>query len=223
MGVASEDVMLDTGAPDAAPDADRRESDGSFRLLYAGVLERRKGLELALRAFSQFIQNSTSNIQNSSSLILLGNGPDRERLQKLAQTLGISDHVEFRGRVPHEEMTRHFREADAFLFTSVRDASGGVNLEAMSHGLPIICIAHQGVGDITDDSCALRVPPGEIGETISGLAAAMRQLAEDADLRSRMGENARRRAQEHLSWDEKFERMMGIYERVGSGAVNLQF
>jgi glycosyltransferase involved in cell wall biosynthesis len=215
MGVPCGEVMLDTGAPDRAPHADRRDADGVFRLLYAGVLERRKGLELALRAFSQFIQNSTSNIQNSSSLILLGDGPDRERLQKLAQTLGIADHVDFRGRVPHEEMTRHFREADAFLFTSVRDASGGVNLEAMSHGLPVICIAHQGVGDITDDSCALRVPPGGIGETISGLAAAMTRLADDPALRRALGNKARERALEAFSWEEKFVRMMGVYERVG--------
>jgi glycosyltransferase involved in cell wall biosynthesis len=111
-------------------------------------------------------------------------------------------------------MPCHFRGSDAFIFTSVRDASGGVNLEAMSHGLPIICIAHQGVGDITDGTCAIGIPPGPIPETIDKLAAAMQQMADDPALRGRMAENARHRAKMCFSWEDKFKGMMGIYESV---------
>jgi glycosyltransferase involved in cell wall biosynthesis len=188
------------------------------------VLERRKGLELALRAFARFIQNSKFKIQNHAppNLTLLGKGPDRERLKTLAHSLGISEHVHFPGSVPQSEVARHFAEADAFLFTSVRDASGGVNLEAMSSGLPIICIAHQGVGDITDDTCAIRIAPGTIEETIEALAMGIQRMANDPVLRKELGENARRRAQEKFSWDEKFERMMKIYQTVARGDASHQ-
>jgi glycosyltransferase involved in cell wall biosynthesis len=225
MGVSCEDVMLDTGAPSECADINRStKPSGSCNFLYAGVLERRKGLELALRAFASFIQNSKLKIQNQvpPTLTLLGKGPDRERLETLARSLGISEHVHFPGAVPQSEVARHFGEADVFLFTSVRDASGGVNLEAMASGLPILCIAHQGVGDISDDTCAIRIPPGTINETIASLVDGMQRMASDSNLRIELGANARRRAQEKFSWDEKFERMMKIYHSVVHGDSNLQ-
>jgi glycosyltransferase involved in cell wall biosynthesis len=217
MGVSCGEVMLDTGSPSECSDIDRttKPSD-SCKFLYAGVLERRKGLELALRAFARFIQNSKLKIQNQllPTLTLLGKGPDRERLETLARSLGISEYVHFPGAVPQSEVAHHFAEADVFLFTSVRDASGGVNLEAMASGLPILCIAHQGVGDITDNNCAIRIPPGTIEETIASLANGMQLMANDPNLRIELGANARRRALVKFSWDEKFERMMKIYQSV---------
>jgi glycosyltransferase involved in cell wall biosynthesis len=216
-GVTCQPVMLDTGAPESQPTTHNPQPTtgaAACRFLYAGVLERRKGLELALRAFSSFIQHSKSNIQHSSSLTLLGSGPDRERLQALARDLGIADHVHFPGAVPQADVARHFAEADVFVFTSVRDTSGGVNLEAMASGLPILCIAHQGVGDITDDTCAIRVPPGPISETISALADGMIRLARDPALRSQLGQSARIRAVEEFSWQEKFDRMVEVYREV---------
>jgi glycosyltransferase involved in cell wall biosynthesis len=225
MGLSCGEVMLDTGAPTDCPAITRPpKPSGHCDFLYAGVLERRKGLELALRAFAHFIQNSKFKIQNHAppTLTLLGKGPDRDRLKTLAHSLGISEHVHFPGSVPQSEVARHFTEADAFLFTSVRDASGGVNLEAMSSGLPIICIAHQGVGDITDDTCAIRIPPGTIEETIASLANSMQRMANDPNLRIELGANARRRAQEKFSWDEKFERMMKIYQTAARGVANHQ-
>jgi glycosyltransferase involved in cell wall biosynthesis len=240
MGIRCQPVMLDTGAPDSPELFERPlKPSGHCNFLYAGVLERRKGLELALRAFAKFIrgqeaedrgqrsevgdqrtesapQPTTNNPQPTTRihLTLLDSGPDRERLQLLAHELGIADHVEFPGVVPQTEVARHFAEADVFVFTSVRDTSGGVNLEAMASGLPILCIAHQGVGDITDDTCAIRVSPGPFPETIDALAQGMQVLAADPDLRIRLGENARRRALDDFSWEKKFERMVRIYEAV---------
>lgn len=211
-GIATLDVMLDTGAPDAAPLAARTMKNAACRFLYAGVLERRKGLELALRAFAKALEGEAApNIRFG----ILGTGPDRRRLEGLAAALGIANRVDFMGVVPQAEVARHFAEADVFLFTSVRDASGGVNLEAMAAGLPILCLAHQGVADITDESCAIRVPPAAIGETILGLAVGMERLAKDPTLRQRLGENARTRAVEAFSWEEKFVRMVGFYQTVG--------
>ncbi len=211
-GVGCEPVMLDTGAPDSAIPAMRSEASGACRFLYAGVLERRKGLELALRAFEKASEGEAAP---SMRFGILGNGPDRRRLECLAVALGIADRVDFLGAVPQSEVARHFAEADVFVFTSVRDASAGVNLEAMAAGLPILCLAHQGVADITDESCAIRIPPGSVPDTIEALAAGMRRLATEPEMRRDLGEAARLRARDHFSWDAKFVRMVRIYESVG--------
>ena len=86
----------------------------------------------------------------------------------------------------------------------------------MAAGLPVLCLAHQGVADITDESCAIRVPLGKIRETINRLATAMERLANDPALRRRLGENAQMRAIKAFSWDEKFLRMVEIYESARS-------
>jgi glycosyltransferase involved in cell wall biosynthesis len=206
-GIAPREIMLDTGAPENPIPMKRSCEADSIRLVYAGQLERRKGLELSLRALAE-----VSAAGNSAwSLTLFGNGPDRGRLEAMAESLGIRDRVKFTGAVPRHEVICHLAEADAFLFTSVRDTSGGVNLEAMACGLPLICIAHQGVGDITDDFCAERISPGPISETIQNLADAIRRMADDPARRQKMGAAAAQRARENFSWNEKFDRMIAIY------------
>jgi glycosyltransferase involved in cell wall biosynthesis len=199
--------MLDTGTPEGTVIIERTSKPSSIHLIYAGQLERRKGLEIALRALAKVLAESSINWKFS----ILGNGPDKDRLISLVRQLNISEHVIFLGTVPRSQVSQHLSEADAFLFTSVRDTSGGVNLEAMASGLPIICIAHQGVGDITNDSCALRIPPNKIQATISAVADAIQNLAVDPDLRIQMGLAARQCAVESFSWQEKFIRMIAIY------------
>jgi len=98
--------------------------------------------------------------------------------------------------------------------TSIRDTSAGVNLEAMAHGLPIICIAHQGVADITDEACAERIEPGTIEMTVQALADSIIRLAENPTRRQQMGIAAATRAKTKFSWDEKFDRMVKVYENV---------
>lgn len=215
MNVPTCEVMLDTGAPErdgraaVEPMPAALSGNGDCVFLYAGVIERRKGLELVLRAFAEFRQNSA---EVGARLILLGKGPDLPRLRKLSNSLGIADQIEFPGAVPHDQVASHFQRADVFIFASVRDASGGVNLEAMASGLPVICIAHQGVGDITDASCAERIDPGPISATIRDFADAIDRCARNRDRTRTMGTAAYRRAQGSFSWTAKFDTMLKHYE-----------
>jgi glycosyltransferase involved in cell wall biosynthesis len=81
----------------------------------------------------------------------------------------------------------------------------------MASGLPVVCLSHQGVRDITDDSCADRIDPGSVPETISRLSDAIVRQCKDPVRRRMMGEFARRRAETAFSWSDKFERMLGYY------------
>jgi glycosyltransferase involved in cell wall biosynthesis len=203
-------TLLDTGAPKAPIATAAGSPDGVFRMMYAGQLERRKGLELSLRALSRVSSSSTSPWE----FHVFGKGPDMARLQGMAQEMKIAERVKFQGAVPQSELMNRFGTMDAFLFTSIRDTSAGVNLEAMAHGLPIICIAHQGVADITDDACAERVEPGTIDYTLQALADSITSMAADPARRQRMGIAAAMRANTTFSWDEKFDRMVQVYEKA---------
>lgn len=208
-GVRTENIILDTGAPDLEQASTGISPDNTVGFMYAGQLERRKGLELSLKALAHARKAGL----NPWRFDIFGNGPDRRRLEKLARNLEIADHVFFHGAVPQSELHKRFQEADAFLFTSVRDTSGGVNLEAMAHGLPVICIAHQGVGDVTDDTCAERVAPGPIADTIDALSSAIRRLASDPAKMKSMGLAAATRAA-GFSWSGKFDAMCMHYQNA---------
>jgi glycosyltransferase involved in cell wall biosynthesis len=211
-GIGVREVMLDTGAPEipGGPTPAREDDNDCCRFIFAGRLERRKGMELSLRAFAKAAEDE----HFKGTFRILGEGPDRERLEAMAAELRLDGRVEFAGSMAQAEVLREFQAADVFLFSSVRDTSAGVNLEAMACGLPVVCLAHQGVADITTDCCALRVLPGTIEETVDGLAHAIQRIAADQDLRKNLGQEAKRRAAEDFSWDAKFERMVGIYETV---------
>ena len=205
-----QETMLDTGAPDTPITTAPVSPDGVFRMMYAGQLERRKGLELSLRALAR----ASTSSDLPWEFHIFGKGPDMARLQGMAQELKIAERVKFHGAVPQSELMNRFGQMDAFLFTSIRDTSAGVNLEAMAHRLPIICIAHQGVGDITDDACAERVEPGTIDVTVKALADSIIRMAENPTRRQQMGVAAAKRANNAFSWDEKFDRMVQVYEKA---------
>jgi glycosyltransferase involved in cell wall biosynthesis len=203
-------VMLETGIlrealVGARPAADPAES-GPLRLLWLGNLIPRKAPVLALRALARALA-----LRPDLELVIAGAGPEEGRLRELAGELGIAARLTFAGRVPKAEVTALMDRADAFLFTSVRDTSGNVVLEAMSRGLPVIAIHHQGVREICDGTCALLVEPGTIEETVDGLSRAILTLAANPPLRQTLGAAGLRRVAEQLTWDRFRERMLDFY------------
>ncbi len=175
--------------------------------LWVGSLEPRKGLELGLRALAR-----VPNI----CLEIVGSGDERDYLEKLAEGLRVTDRVMWRGRLSHEEILPAMARSDLFLFTSVRDTSGNVVLEAMSSGLPVVAINHQGVADILNADCGILVTPGTIEQTVDGLAQAMEILSRDAPLRETLGSNGRTRLAEQFSWTKNRDAMNAVYEAVVS-------
>ena len=120
------------------------------------------------------------------------------------------------GCLPFEEALRQYDWANALAFTSLRDTSGNVVLEALAHGLPVICLDHQGVRDIVTPECGIKVPVTRPREVIDGLTGALTTLARDPALRERLGRGALERAREYL-WSRQGERMADVYRQVLNG------
>ncbi len=110
-------------------------------------------------------------------LRILGEGPLRDRWQRMAQRTGVAAHTTWLGRLPYREALRKYAWADVFAFTSLRDTSGNVVLEALAAGVPVVCLDHQGMHDIVTDECGIKVPLGTPGEVIAGLSESIARLA----------------------------------------------
>ncbi len=112
--------------------------DGHLMLLSVGRLEPEKGFDRLLTAFAALALKE-------ATLVIAGDGILRDRLEVLAVTLGVADHVRFAGTVPHHELWRYYVDADVFLLFSRSESLGMVPLEAMYVGTPCIVSRAEGL------------------------------------------------------------------------------
>jgi len=117
----------------AALPARRAPHDGPRRAIFAGRLLPWKGLSLAIAALAR-------PTAAEWSLVVLGDGPDAARNQRLAESLGVAQRVEFRGFVARTEVLERLAEADALLLPTLHDAGPWVVAEAVSIGCPAVCL-----------------------------------------------------------------------------------
>lgn len=179
--------------------------DGTLNILFVGRLEERKGLMYLLRAYHRLRKRHVD-----ARLIVVGDGPQRRQYRAYVATRRIRD-VEFMGRVSDEDKARYFASADIFAAPSTGQESFGiVLLEAMAAGVPIVASDIHGYKNVVQRSVdGLLVEP----RNHTAFAAALYRLAQDAELRHRMGEAGRVKAPDY-SWDRVTERVVAYYREV---------
>ena len=119
--------------------------------------------------------------------VVVGGGRERERLERRAETHGVSERVEFTGAVPHERVFDYLWHADVFALPSRPEAFGIVYIEAMACGIPVVGCAGQGPEDFVDDGeTGLLVDPNT-----EAVTDAIEELLTDPERRRSMGERAR--------------------------------
>jgi glycogen synthase len=180
------DVGLFSPAP---PDSTASASPPPLRLLIVGRLVRQKGVDVILDAMAR--------TPAASTLRVVGDGPERPALERQTAALGLSDRVAFDGWLPRARLPDAYRAADVFVFPSRDEGMPNVVLEAMASALPVIGTPIPGTRDlVADGENGLMIPP----DAPDALDHALRRLADAPDLRRRMGEAGRRRAENLFSW-----------------------
>lgn len=143
-------------------------------------------------------------------LVIVGDGPERDRLESLTHQLGIGDRVHFSGQISRAQVVTHLRACDLFVLNSRYEGLPHVVLEAMAAGLPVVATAVGGTPELIENGLSgLLVSPGDT----AGLRDALVRLLLDERLRRRMVENARIRLAE-FSATKMIEQTVGILEQV---------
>ena len=129
------------------------------------------------------------------SLVLVGDGDDRPRLEQLARDLGVSEHAHFLFGLTPEQLFACYANCDVFALPSRGEGFGLVFLEAMAHAKPVIGGAHGGIPDIVEDGVTgLLVPHGDVER----LAQALESLFNDPGRAREMGARGRERSGEDI-------------------------
>jgi glycosyltransferase involved in cell wall biosynthesis len=149
-------------------------------LAFAGRLTAQKDLEVALAAIA-----SLPGVR----LAVLGDGPERGRLERRAAELGLDGRVRFLGGGGRNDVLTLFRAADAVVLSSSWENFPHTVVEALAVGTPVVATAVGGVPEVVrDGENGLLVPPRDAG----ALAAALRRLVDEPDLRGKLAAAAAR-------------------------------
>lgn len=182
-----------------------------FIIVTAGRLHRLKGFSLLIRSFKAFIDKA-----NVSDVVLeiIGDGEERENLERLVSRLKIGDKVIFTGWASREDVLKKFKEASIFSFLSFRDGGGFVVIEAMAAGCPCVVLDSGGPGFHVKPEWGFLIKPSIPEKVVEETANAFWKLYSDANLRFRLGRNARKRVEDYYLWSKLAQRMYGIYKEV---------
>jgi glycosyltransferase involved in cell wall biosynthesis len=180
---------------------------GPFRVISIGRLVHWKGFHLGVRAFAELRRRFPG-----SEYWLIGDGPERGRLQELARRLGVADSLTFWGAIPRREVMEKLSNCDVLIHPSLHDSGGCVCLEAMAAGRPVVCLDLGGLSLQVTEKTGIKVKASTPDEAVSDLAKGVLLLAQDPELRARMGRASRQRVKEHFAWDTKGDFISGTYE-----------
>jgi len=194
---------LDAAETAARAEEIRSQSGGPI-VLFVGRLVPYKGVDVLLDAMRSI----------SAALVLVGDGPLRQELQRKAESAGIADRVRFAGEVTAEELAALYRACELVVLPSVtrQEAFGVVQIEAMARGKPVVSTrVGTGVDWVNlDGETGLVVPPGDA----AALGAAIDRLLRDPVERQTMGAAGQERARSVFAVDGMVNSILSLYHDV---------
>ncbi len=176
------------------------EPKGIFTILYVGQLYEAKGVDVLLDAV-RLLRNSDVQLK------IVGHGRKEDQLKELARNLGVSEKVEFLGKIENEDLPEIYRNAHLFVHPGIWEEPFGRSiLEAMASGLPVIT-SDVGAPPELIHGCGLTFTAGRADE----LADAISIIFDDVELRKKLGITARNKALKEYSVDSIVERIENVY------------
>lgn len=174
-------------------------------IIHVGRLSREKCADDVLRAFVPLAQRDAD-----LRLVIVGDGPDRKRLEKISRSLKIHSQVIFTGFIAHPDLMSSglLGMADLFVTASPMEAQGMVIVEAMAFGLPIVAVAEGAVPEVVG-SAGILVKAGDH----AGLTAAMSKVLASRSLHAKLAMAAKKRSREY-SPTYLTKKLLALYARA---------
>ncbi len=182
---------------------------GRRAIICLGRLEPQKGLDWLLEGAPRWLGELPGH-----DLLLVGNGPQRARLERQASDLGISPRVHFAGWVA--DIPGVLRASDLLVLPSRWEGMPNVLLEAMAGGLPVVARAVEGVNEVLGET-GLREPQAISQDDAQGFSSAIVTIISQPELGARLGAENQRRVAENFRWEKTIEQYAGLYRGLAHG------
>lgn len=198
--------VIPNGIPEPTGEASRdaRDQTDGPTLLCVGRLIRKKNVQLLIEAVAQ-LRGSFPRFR----LLVAGEGPMRESLERQVATLGLEGAVKFLGFV--DDVASLLRQCDCFVLPSATEGMPISVLEAMSHGVPIVATRVGSIPAIArEEKEAVLVAPGDV----AALATALERVLRNSELRRSLGDSARDRFVTEFTAARMAERYHHLYDSI---------
>ncbi len=182
-------------------------SNNSLKLLWVGKIQGLKGLPIALKT----IKTLKGNIPVKMTIV--GDGPDDSACRQLAEDIGVNEMVTFLGKRPNKEVKNLMKIHDLLFFTSLKEGTPHVILEALSNGLPVLCHDACGHGDIINDFIGIKIPMKSYQKSIELFSKQIEFLFNHQNMLYEFSKNSKQMA-EINSWKNKAKKLIEIYNDV---------
>ncbi len=158
--------------------------------------------DLLLKAVAELIRR---NRRIHVKILLLGDGPEKAKLEAMATSLGIRKHLIFEGAV--KNVTSYLCNSDIGVLCSDREGLSNAIMEYMACGLPVVATSVGGNLELIDETTGILVAPGDH----MAFADALEQLVTKPQLRKKMGEAGKRKIEENFSWEKTIDELQNYY------------
>lgn len=182
----------------------KKGSANTEAILYVGPITAHHGCEDLIKAFALI-----KPLRKNLSLKLIGEGPDRERLQNFVEEIELTDRIKFLSRTHND--ARHYAQASIFAIPNHTEGMSLPLIQAMRHARPIVAVGGSNVTEcIKDSDSALFVKPRSVYQ----MSMAMKQVLFDKTLAHKLGSNARKVYEERFTLDKMVEKYRVLYRMV---------
>jgi glycosyltransferase involved in cell wall biosynthesis len=186
------------------------------KVLFSGRLHSSKGINLLIESVRLCVQESCTDF----IVEIAGEGPLETQIKELIDKYSLAKYINFLGKLSKQEMLRAYQDCDIFCLPTLREPGGTAILEAMSCGLPIITSNYGGPKYSVADDCGIKIDLISPQDYIQKLAKALAFLIKNDDLRKKMGEKARKRAEDEFSVAAMEPKIRNVYkELIGNDDV----
>ncbi|MFB3893939.1 MAG: glycosyltransferase family 4 protein [Phycisphaerae bacterium] len=201
------EVICEIGTPDeVAADHSVRRPGEPLRLAWSGRHDAGKALHLLLKAVAML------PAEVDWRLDILGEGPCTKRWRRLAVKLAVDARCTWHGWLPRDKAIGLIHDSHVFVITSLKDLTSTVLLEALSQGVPVLCLDHCGFSDVVTEECGIKLAIDQPGSLPRSLMQAIQAVWADEGHRRGMALSALQRAISY-SWQGKERQICRVYDQ----------
>ena len=197
-------VVQETGYNGAIVPRQYNSKKHPLKIVAVGRMIPHKGFEYAIKGFLKFLADGGEGVFH-----ILGDGPLRTTLESLA-----GGKVVFHGNVPNTEVHAMLDAADVFLHGSFIEAAAWSILEAMVHGVPVVCQNRSGMADMVANECGVKVSASSPDALVNGFASALYAYYADPSLVRCHGEAGQWRVRDQYTWTKCGDLLDEVYVKI---------
>jgi teichuronic acid biosynthesis glycosyltransferase TuaC len=204
--------VIGNGVPESKIFAGRKHVKPNYRkgstitLLSVSNLINTKGIDLNIRAVRQLV-NKYSNLL----YVIVGEGDQRPILENMVSDLGLTEHVVFTGRLPHQEVLDRMADANIFCLPSWNEAFGVVYIEAMAQGVPVIACKGEGIEDVIEHGVnGMLIEPHDV----ASITKTIDYLLNNPEKAKEIGQRGSESVLDKYTWARNAEMNLKVYEEL---------